>query len=214
MLGVLASQRGNQELALSCLGKAILLNPTPAFYHNNLGNVLYRVGRLDDAALCYEEALRLDPDYAEAHGNLANACDRMDRFADALAHRLEVARLRPERSSSYAELGNSLRAQGMLPEALACFGQALAMDPDNAEAHMGRAFTLLLAGDFAAGWLEYEWRWKTPRYAARAFSEPLWDGSALGGWIELAARRAAFKVRRVEPDGRRSASVLVTHLTA
>lgn len=181
MLGVLASQRGNQELALSCLGRAILLNPTPAFYHNNLGNVLFRSGRLADAALCYEEALRLDPDYAEAHGNLANTCDRLDRFGDALAHRLEVARLRPERSSSYAELGNTLRAQGMLSEALTCFGQALAIDPDNAEAHMGRAFTLLLAGDLAAGWMEYEWRWKTTRFPARPFTEPVWDGSPLDG---------------------------------
>ncbi len=181
MLGVLASQRGHTELALSCLSRAISLNPTPAFYHNNLGNVLFQSGRLADAALCYEEALRLDPNYPEAHGNLANTCDRLGRFPDALAHRLEVARLRPELSSSYAELGNTLRIQGMLSEALTCFGQALAIDPDNAEAHMGRAFTLLLAGDLAAGWLEYEWRWKTPCWAARAFTEPLWDGSPLDG---------------------------------
>ncbi len=181
MLGVLASQRGNHGLALSFLGRAIALNPAPAFYHNNLGNVLFQLGRPADAALCYEESLRLDPDYAEAHGNLANTCERLGRFEDALAHRLEVARLRPELSRSYSELGNTLRAQGMLSEALACFGQALTIDPEDAEAHMGRAFALLLAGDLAEGWREYEWRWKTPRFPARGFAEPLWDGSELNG---------------------------------
>ncbi len=181
MLGVLASQRGDLQHALSCLGRAILLNPSPPFYHNNLGNVLFQAGRLADAALCYEEALRLDPEYAEAHGNLANTYDRLGRFEDALAHRLEVARLRPERSGAYAELGNTLRAQGMIAESLACFEQALTIDPEDAEAHMGRAFALLLAGDLAPGWREYEWRWKTPRFPSRAFAEPLWDGSALDG---------------------------------
>jgi Flp pilus assembly protein TadD len=181
MLGVLASQRGDVGQALSYLGRAVLLNPLPPFYHNNLGNVLFQAGRFADAALCYEEALRLDPEYAEAHGNLANTYDRLGRFADALAHRLEFARLRPERPGAYIDLGNTLRAHGLIAEALTCFGQALAIDPENAEAHMSLAFALLLAGDLAPGWREYEWRWKTPRFPARTFAEPLWDGSALDG---------------------------------
>ncbi|MGE5567595.1 MAG: tetratricopeptide repeat protein [Rhodospirillales bacterium] len=181
MLGVLVSQRGDQQQALSLLGRAVRLNPTPPFYHNNLGNVLFQAGRFADAKLCYEEALRLDPDYAEAHGNLANTCRRLGLLENELAHRLEVVRLRPERSGSYAELGNTLRAQGMIAEALVCFEQALAIAPEDAEAHIGRAFALLLVGDLAAGWREYEWRWKTGRYPVRAFAAPLWDGSPLDG---------------------------------
>ena len=42
--------------------------------------------------------------------------------------------------------------------------------------------------------------------------EQLADGSAVVGWIELAGRSAAFKVRRVERNGRRSAAVSVTDL--
>ena len=38
------------------------------------------------------------------------------------------------------------------------------------------------------------------------------DGSAVVGWIELANRSAAFKVRRVERNGQRSAAVTVTDL--
>ena len=42
--------------------------------------------------------------------------------------------------------------------------------------------------------------------------EQMPDGSAVVGWIELANRSAAFKVRRVDPNGQRSAAVTVTDL--
>ena len=42
--------------------------------------------------------------------------------------------------------------------------------------------------------------------------EQMPDGSAVVGWIELANRSAAFKVRRVERNGQRSAAVTVTDL--
>ena len=42
--------------------------------------------------------------------------------------------------------------------------------------------------------------------------EQLEDGSAVVGWIELAGRSAAFKVRRVERNGQRSAAITVTDL--
>ena len=44
--------------------------------------------------------------------------------------------------------------------------------------------------------------------------EQLADGSAVVGWIELSGRNAAFKVRRVERGGQRSAPITVTSLGA
>jgi len=42
--------------------------------------------------------------------------------------------------------------------------------------------------------------------------EQMPDGSAVVGWVELADRIAAFKVRRVERNGQRSAAVTITDL--
>lgn len=39
------------------------------------------------------------------------------------------------------------------------------------------------------------------------------DGSAVVGWIERATSSAAFKVRRIEPNGQRSAAVTVTDMS-
>ena len=46
----------------------------------------------------------------------------------------------------------------------------------------------------------------------RVAVEQLPDGSAIVAWIELAGKAAAFKVRRVERSGQRSAAVTVTDL--
>jgi len=49
--------------------------------HNNLGVLLERRGRLDEAIRHYSEALRLDPDYAKARNNLERALSLMDKSA-------------------------------------------------------------------------------------------------------------------------------------
>ncbi len=42
---------------------------------------------------------------------------------------------------------------------------------------------LLSTEEFAPGWQEYEWRWKTDEFRAarRDFKQPRWDGGDLGG---------------------------------
>jgi hypothetical protein len=44
--------------------------------------------------------------------------------------------------------------------------------------------------------------------------ELLLDGSAVASWIERAGGKAAFKVRRVDPSGRRSAAIVVADIGA
>jgi len=181
MLGVAAAQSGQPEAALRHIARAITLNPAPAYYHNNLGNVLHHLDRFTEALLCYQEALRLDPDYAEAHSNLANTLTELGRLGEALPHHLEAVRLKPDFAQGYASLGATLRAEGLYQEALACYEEALRLNPGDADAHAGRAFIWLLLGDYQRGWLEYEWRWKARGFADRAVEGPLWDGSPARG---------------------------------
>src|SRR5579872_6596192 len=61
-LGVIAHQRGHNDAALELLEQAIARNDRVASFHNNLGNVLKALGRLDESVASYHRALTLKPD--------------------------------------------------------------------------------------------------------------------------------------------------------
>jgi hypothetical protein len=51
-----------------------------------------------------------------------------------------------------------------------------------------------LAGDYSAGWREYEWRWKTNDFPSHhpSFVQPVWDGSELAGRTILVHAEQGF----------------------
>jgi hypothetical protein len=67
-------------------------------------------------------------------------------------------------------------------EALESFAQAIALDPEYADANFNEGMTRLLLGDFPAGWKKYEWRWQAKqRGQARDFSQSRWLGEPVAG---------------------------------
>jgi hypothetical protein len=63
-------------------------------------------------------------------------------------------------------------------EAHQSFERALALRPDDAEAHFQQAMCRLTVGDLARGWPQYEWRWKAKQFekGVRDLGAPLWRG--------------------------------------
>src|SRR5207245_2122253 len=85
----------------------------------------------------------------------------------------------------YAEAHNNLAIalveSGQVEEALQRYAEAIRLKPDYPEAHKNRAHALLMHGDFARGWPEYEWRWRCPELSLPPFPQPRWDGTPLNG---------------------------------
>ena len=75
--------------------------------------------------------------------------------------------------------GHALRRLDRPEQALVDFAAALGCRPEFAEAHFEAAMARLTLGDFARGWKQYEWRWKTGAFARhrRSFRQPLWLGN-------------------------------------
>jgi protein O-GlcNAc transferase len=67
LLGMIAYQTGQHQIAADKIRKAIAINGGVALYHCNLGNVLIAQGKLDESADCYRTAITLNPDFPEAH---------------------------------------------------------------------------------------------------------------------------------------------------
>ena len=159
--------------------KVTVLDPNHARAHNNLGCMLHMQGKLDAALACYRKALELDPQQPEANKNYA-------ALAGADAGRLETAidgfkrqiAANPGDAAAYNSLANIYVELGRHREALVNLERALALDPDRVEFHFAKAHLLLLLGNYAEGWKEYEWRWRMKAINAPAlrFSRPMWDG--------------------------------------
>src|SRR5947207_1507019 len=66
--------------------------------HNDLGNALSDIGRVEEAIAEYREAIRLDNDYALAHLNLGRALGSQGRLNEAIASFKEAIRLTPGKS--------------------------------------------------------------------------------------------------------------------
>ena len=57
LLGVIALQAGHLEASLALIQRSVALRPDAATCRSNLGQVLERLRRDDDAARCYEAAI-------------------------------------------------------------------------------------------------------------------------------------------------------------
>ena len=152
--------------------------PDLAVAHNTLANVLEELGRLDEAEAAYGRAIALRADYAEAHYNLGRLLQGRRRLEEAEAAYARALTLRPTLVQAHNNRGAALRDLRRLDEAMAAFEAAVRLRPDYADAQFNQAMCRLMRGDFAGGWAQYEWRWRTRQadVARRDFAQPLWLG--------------------------------------
>jgi hypothetical protein len=86
--------------------------------------------------------------------------------------------LKPDYAQAYGNRGTCLEAMMRPDDAMSSYRDALAVSPDDAQAHWNLAVNRLRAGDFKTGWIESEWRWKCGALGLgqREFARPLWLG--------------------------------------
>ena len=181
LLGVLVSQKGRDDLAVSFIERAIAVKPGVAAFHNNLGFSYHALKRWDDAEAEYFQAIQLQPDFAMAHNNLGNVYRSQGNAQKAANCYRQAVQLQPDYPEANGNLGVVLQEQGQREEALACYEQALRLNPENAETRLNRAMLLLGLGNFEEGWAEFEWRWRTKDMPGYGIKQPRWDGSPLDG---------------------------------
>jgi tetratricopeptide (TPR) repeat protein len=89
-----------------------------------------------------------------------------------------VLAARPDYAEALVNRGVTLQGLTQFDAALASYDQTIALRPDDADAHFFRGLSRLVTGDFARGWIDYQWRRKAPsaRLTARDFPQPLWLG--------------------------------------
>ncbi len=99
LLGVIAYQTKNHEIAVDLIGKAISINSNNPAAYSNQGAALKELGQLQAAVASYDKAISLKPDFAEAHSNKGAALKELRQFSAAAASCDKAISLKPD----YAE---------------------------------------------------------------------------------------------------------------
>ncbi|UKJ73966.1 tetratricopeptide repeat protein [Azospirillum brasilense] len=163
--------------------RARALAPQEAEGHAKLGLALAAQGRREEALAASRAALACDPAHAPSLSNLGALTIQIGEDAQALRLAERALRLAQDLGEAQVVRGDALVHLGRPRDAEEAFRGALRVAPQLTVAHWNLAHLLLRLGDYAAGWAEYEWRWRSEALAGqrRPFRQPLWDGTDLAG---------------------------------
>lgn len=144
------------------------------------GNVLLKLKRPIEAITSHEQALKLSPQHPAVLTNLAGALREAERWDEALVRCDQALAIDPKLAEAHMNRGSVLMDMGRLGPAREAFAQVIALQPDNADAQWGQGWCDMLAGDWARGLPQLEWRWKKDSFTSkpRDFTQPLWQGDA------------------------------------
>lgn len=148
------SEVGRLQEAEAVLRRAARIRDAAAEY--NLGVVLDRQGKGDEARRHYERALDIDPFHARAMANLGVWYDRRGESGPAVSLLQRAVRAAPDNAEVYSNLGSVLIGARRLPEALRALETAVAIDPDAPEAHNNLGIALAQSGRLADAARQFE----------------------------------------------------------
>lgn len=126
----------------------LTLSPDVAVLHNNLGNVLKDLGKIDEAIKHFDRSLELAPNSAEIHNNVGNALRELGKVDEAIGHYRKALSLKPDFSQAHYNLAAALTQQGKTDEAISGYREALRLGGENVNELVDLGFELAQQGNF------------------------------------------------------------------
>jgi len=120
--------------------------PSNARAHNNVGEILFRQDKREEALACFMEAVRLLPNYVDAINNVGNTIVQLGRPSEALPHLERALALRPHYAETYNNFGNAYYELGRLDEAIVNYREAVRLKPRWADAQSNLGVALAKQG--------------------------------------------------------------------
>lgn len=211
MLGVVAHQAGNNELAVDLIGQALALQPDYPNAHYNLGNALKELGRVREAVASYKNALTQNPNSADAHFNLGNVLQDLGDLDQAVASFAKAIALKPDYGAAHFNMANALKSLGAMEDAVAAYRSAVAILPQSADVHLNLGHALHELGKGEDAIASYR--------AAVAINPEFWDAHYNLGKVLMSEARsddaiASFQqvLKFAAGDDRMGAELALAHL--
>jgi tetratricopeptide (TPR) repeat protein len=142
MLGVLASQSGQLETALTWIDRAIAARPAAALFYVNRAATLLGLRQLDAARRACHDALRVKRNCAEASQVLGHVLSQEGRPEEAITAYQVALRHRPDLPGLHNDIALALRQADQLEAAEAALREALRCAPDDGQVQSNLASVL------------------------------------------------------------------------
>jgi Tfp pilus assembly protein PilF len=174
-------RRGRLADAQRLLDHVLAVAPNQGEALHLAGVVAFRQGDVPTSLELMEASLRHGTDAPLYLRNICEVYRALGRLDEALHAARRATALNPADPLCLHNQAVIHHHRLELDAALDCAGRALRIDPSLPGAHFIRAETLLLRGEWAEGWEEYEWRFRIPGVAPLMppTMKPQWDGSCL-----------------------------------
>lgn len=151
LLGALHHQKGDDELAVGFLEKAIAIAPQNADFHINLGAVYFGLKRYQEAEDAFDAALTYQPENASANANMAGVLVEQRRFERAYDYAKAACQIGAPTFKYSKRLGDVCCQTDRFEEAIEAFEQCVKINSKNVEVtnSIGYAYERLAMFDAA-----------------------------------------------------------------
>jgi tetratricopeptide (TPR) repeat protein len=181
-MGTALVDMGQPEAAVEAFARAVELHPSCAEAYFNLGSALAQSGDTERAIEHFHTAIDMRPDYAKTYQNLGVAQQALGNLDAAISAYRRALVCQPGDVDVRSNLASVLILRGD-DEGITLFEELLEEEPNSGHIHWNFSVALLMQGNYARGWREYEWRRQWDKFPSpkREFSQPHWQGEALEG---------------------------------
>ena len=129
LLGVIAYQVENFEIAVDLIQQAVKVDPNQSSCFFSLGLTLKKQGRLEEAINAYYKVLEIEPKNADAYNNLGNILGLSGQLEEAVDTYRKALEINPDDIRTYNNLSVVFQKQGKLAEAIDTYYKILEIDP-------------------------------------------------------------------------------------
>jgi tetratricopeptide (TPR) repeat protein len=126
--------------------RALQADPANPYAHNNLGDVLLRAHRNDEALVHFYQAIELKPEMYSSHNNIGLALCMAGNVREGTNHYALALRYKPDYDAAHFNYGFILSSLGNVDEAIAHYEAALRVSPQHSMARTWLGNALLAKG--------------------------------------------------------------------
>ncbi|MGO9946469.1 MAG: tetratricopeptide repeat protein [Steroidobacteraceae bacterium] len=156
LLGSIALQARQPQLALELIGAALELDSSDAAAHNDYGQALYELKRYEAASASFDRAIALDPHFAGFYYNRAMALYDLAQYEAAIASFDQAIARNPSHARAFNHRGNALFELRQISAALESFASAISLNAAYAEAYNNHGSALIELEQYSAALISFD----------------------------------------------------------